>query len=159
MTMPDAPLTTVEKAAFLIGVDLFREVPSDALADLATRVEATSHEPGEVVLEPDAADARLLVVIEGRLQVMRDGTHVCDLGSGDAVGLLAILGLPHRDTVVATQRCRCLAIAPDDYMDALADNPAFALSNLRALGRRLQQAEADVSASPLPESRPAGGTR
>lgn len=153
-------MTTVEKAAFLVEVDLFRDVPSDALAELASRVEEVAHAEGEVLVDGDATEARLLVVLEGTVRMMREGRAVRDLGRGDAVGLLAVLGVAQEETVVAIGPCRTLAIPPEEYLDALADHPAFALSNLRALGRRLQRAEADLSA---PQAKApaadAGGTR
>lgn len=142
------PLTTVEKAALLIEVDLFQEVPSDALAELATRMEETSHAPGEVLLEPDAADARLCVIVEGRVRVQRGDDAVADLSRGAAFGLLAALGLAHQDTVTAAEPCRLLSVAPEEYVDALADSSAFALANLRALGRRLQACEGVLSSPP-----------
>jgi len=152
-------MTTVEKAAFLVEVDVFRDVPSDALAELATRVEEGTHDDGEVLIDSDAAEARLLVVLEGAVRVSRAGQTVADLGRGDAVGLLAVLGVPQEERVVALGACRTLAIPPEDYLDALADHPAFALSNLRALGRRLQRAEAELSARRSSSPSAGDGTR
>ena len=131
------PLTTVEKAALLTEVDLFREAPSDGLAELAARMEESWHAPGDVLLEPGAADARLCVIIAGACRVTRGDDVIGEIGRGEAFGVLAALGLEHDETVTATAACRSLSIAPDDYLDVLADSPAFALSNLRALGRRL----------------------
>lgn len=141
-------MTTVEKAAFLVEVDLFRDVPSEALAELASRVEEVAHAEGEVLVDGEATEARLLVLLDGTARVMREGHAVRDLGRHDAVGLLAVLGVAQDDTVVAVGPCRTLVIPPEEYLDALADHPAFALSNLRALGRRLQRAEAALSARP-----------
>lgn len=146
----ETSMTTVEKAAFLVEVDLFRDVPSDALAELASRVEEVAHVEGEVLVDGEATEARLLVVLDGTIRVLREGQTVRDLGRGDAVGLLAVLGVPQEETVVAAGPCRTLAIPPEEYLDALADHPAFALSNLRALARRLQRAEADLSAQRPP---------
>lgn len=155
-----APMTTVEKAAFLVEVDLFRDVPSDALAELASRVEEVAHAEGEVLVDGDATEARLLVVLDGTVRVLRDGQAIRDLGRGDAVGLLAVLGVAQEERVVAVGPCRTLAIPPEEYLDALADHPAFALSNLRALGRRLQRAETDLSARrPPAPAAAADGTR
>ncbi len=144
----DELLTTVEKAALLTEVDLFQEVPSDALAELAARMDETSHEPGEVLLEPGSADARLWIIVEGTAQVQHDDGRVGELVRGSAFGLLAVLGLDQQDTVTVTAPCRMLSVAPDEYLDALADSTAFALANLRALGRRVQACEARVSATP-----------
>ena len=43
---PQTPLTTVEKAAFLTEVDLFRDVPSDTLAELAATAHAAEQRHG-----------------------------------------------------------------------------------------------------------------
>lgn len=135
------PLTTVEKAAFLIEVDLFRDVPSEALAELAARMDEGTHAPGDVLLEPDSADVRLWVVLAGRLRQAQADQLPGELGRADAFGLLATLGLPQETTVTALDACRTLSIAPDEYLDVLADSAAFALANLRALGRRLRECE------------------
>ena len=142
------PLTTVEKAAFLTEVDLFREVPSDTLAELAARMEDGSHEPGEVLLEPDTPDVRLWVVLSGRIRVARGEEALRDLGRGDAFGLLASLGLPQLETLTVAEPCRTLSVAPDEYLDAIADSTAFAIANLRALGRRVRAREQRLTPSP-----------
>lgn len=138
------PLTTVEKAAFLIEVDLFRDVPSEALAELAGRMDEGTHAPGDVLLEPDTPDVRLWVVLAGRMRQAQAGQPPSELGRADAFGLLASLGLPQEATVTALEQCRTLSIAPDEYLDVLADSAAFALANLRALGHRLRECERSV---------------
>jgi CRP-like cAMP-binding protein len=150
---PQTPLTTVEKAAFLTEVDLFRDVPSDALAELAMRMEDGWHEPGDVLLEPDMPDVRFWVVLSGTLRVTRLDASCADIGRGDAFGLLASLGLPQLETITAAEPCRTLSVAPDEYLDAIADSTAFAIANLRALGRRVRACEQDLRppASPPPD--------
>ena len=147
------PLTTVEKAAFLTEVDLFRDVPSDTLAELAARMEDGWHEPGDVLLEPDMPDVRLWVVLSGTLRVTRPDASRPDIGRGEAFGLLASLGLPQLETITVAERCRTLSVAPDEYLDCIADSTAFAIANLRALGRRVRACEQDLrpSSSPPPD--------
>jgi CRP-like cAMP-binding protein len=150
----DTPLTTVEKAALLIEVDLFQEVPSDALAELATLMDESSHEPGDVLHDPEAPDARLSVVVDGQVRLHRGGTVTGEIGRGGAFGLMAVLGLGDGETATAVQACRVLSIASDDYVEALADSTALAVANLRALARRLHEQELGVSG---PDARGAAG--
>ena len=154
----DAPalLTTVEKAAFLIEVDLFRDVPSEALAELAARMDEGTHAAGDVLLEPDSPDVRLWVVLEGRLRQVQVDQSLDELGRADAFGLLALLGLPQDATVTALEPCRTLSIAPDEYLDVLVDSAAFALANLRGLGRRLRECERALR-PPAAAAAPDGG--
>lgn len=135
-------LTTVEKAALLLEVELFRDVPSDALAELASRMEESAHSSGDVLLEPGAPDVRLWVIVAGRVRVVRDTDVIAEQGPGASVGLLALLGVAEDESVIAIDACRTLSVTPEDYLDALADSPAFALANLRMLGRRLRACEA-----------------
>ena len=154
VTMNDqTPLTTVEKAALLIEVDLFREVPSDSLAELAARMEEGWHAAGDVLLEPDSPDVRLWVLLSGRIRVDRGDERLPSLERGAALGLLASLGLPQLETYTAEQPCRTLSVTPDEYLDAIADSTAFAIANLRALGRGLQAREASTT---RPEADPTG---
>ena len=150
----DTPLTTVEKAALLIEVDLFQEVPSDALAELATLMDESSHEPGDVLHDPQAPDARLSVVVDGRVRLARAGAVVGEIGRGGAFGLLAALGVGDGETATAVRACRILSIASEDYVEALADSTALAVANLRALARRLHDRNFGVSG---PGARHAGG--
>jgi CRP-like cAMP-binding protein len=141
----DTTLTTVEKAALLIEVDLFQEVPSDALAELATLMDESSHESGDVLHDPQSPDARLSVVVDGQVRLQRAGTVIGEIGRGGAFGLLAALGVGDGETATAIQACRILSIASEDYVEALADSTALAVANLRALARRLYEREQDVS--------------
>ncbi len=136
-----APLTTVEKAASLVEVDLFKDVPSELLSELAARMEEEWHQPGDVLLEPDSEDVRLWVLVSGSVAVDLGGQTLPALTRGDAFGLLASLGLPQQSTYTAVEACRTLSVAPEEYLDAIADSAAFAIANLRALGRRLQKRE------------------
>ncbi|HTV01609.1 MAG TPA: Crp/Fnr family transcriptional regulator [Luteitalea sp.] len=138
-------LTTVEKAALLIEVDLFQEVPSDVLAELAAQMEETAHQSGDVLNEPDSADPRLYVVIEGDLRLTRGSTTLGRLERGGAFGLLAVLGIGQGETATALSACRLLSISPEEYLDALADSTALAIANLRTLGRRLQELDRQLS--------------
>jgi CRP-like cAMP-binding protein len=126
-------------------VDLFQEVPSDALAELATLMDESSHESGDVLHDPQSPDARLSVVVDGQVRLQRAGTVIAEIGRGGAFGLLAALGVGDGETATAVQACRILSIASEDYVEALADSTALAVANLRALARRLREHEQSVS--------------
>ena len=147
MDAANPAMTTVEKAALLIEVDLFREVPSDALAELAARMDETAHPSGEILLEPGTPDPRVWVIVEGQVEIRRGTSAAGVLSRGNAFGLWAALGLDQQETVLASGPCRMLSVAPEEYLDAMADSPAFAVSTLRALGRRLQASESVIGPS------------
>jgi CRP-like cAMP-binding protein len=151
-------LTTVEKAALLIEVDLFQEVPSDVLAELAAQMEETAHEAGDVLNEPDAPDPRLYVVVDGDVRLARGSAVLGEQGRGSAFGLLAVLGVGSGETGTTLKPSRLLSIAPEDYLDALTGSTALAIANLRALGRRLQEVDRQVSEPAAPRAG-ADGTR
>lgn len=139
------PLTTVEKASLLIEVDLFQEVPSDVLAELAAQMEETTHETGDVLNEPDGADPRLYVVVDGDVRLARGEAVLGQRGRGTAFGLLAVLGVGLGETGTTVTPSRLLSIAPEDYLDALTGSTALAIANLRALGRRVQELDRQIN--------------
>ncbi|MCL2768730.1 MAG: ATP-binding protein [Solirubrobacterales bacterium] len=71
--------------ADLRAVDLFDDVPDDALAEWAAAARARSAERGEVVLEAGSSSQGLLCLLEGTLQIFsRNGDRLEPVGNSSA---------------------------------------------------------------------------
>jgi CRP-like cAMP-binding protein len=95
----------------LKSVDLFAEVPEEALAKIApfTKVDEFAADR-EVVKEGGFAND-FYVITEGTAKVERDGEHLADLGPGDVFGEQALLEKQQRSaTVTATDTLRVIKI-------------------------------------------------
>ena len=86
----------------LAATDLLADLPSEAIRDLADRVDVRPLAPGTVLCrEGDEGDSAHLVV-SGRLQADAGGRVVGEIGRGELVGEVSLLtGKPRSATVTA----------------------------------------------------------
>ena len=95
-----------------------------ALSRGAVTVEAP---PGQVLFDEGSEGHEIVVVLRGSVDVLRDGTRLATLGSGDAVGEAALLTQEYRNArVVAHTRVEILCIGESEITAAMAKSPAFA---------------------------------
>lgn len=131
-------VTDPGRIARLRSVPLFSGLSDDGL----TRVlaAASTHEvpAGHVLIQPDQEGAGLFVVEEGTVAVERPAGRR-ELGPGEFVGELALLyeGAGHAVRVQAATPVRVLALAREDVIALVEQEPQVALAMLRVLARRL----------------------
>ncbi len=127
----------------LRGIPLFSELSGTALAEVARTAKEVAFEPGQLLIEPNQKGTGLFVIEEGTVNVdaRRRKTK---LGAGDFVGELALLNSTSQRTarVRAETPVRCFAIERRDFARLLEQNPRIALTMLRTLAERLEQATA-----------------
>ena len=77
----------------------------------------------EIIRQGEAGDAFYLVV-DGAVEVIRDGVHVDDMGAGASFGEVALIsGEPRNATVRATQDCRAYRLDSAAFLSAVTGNP------------------------------------
>lgn len=118
----------------------------ERLATASTEIEADG---GQVLALFDSAPTGAFVVLEGSVAVELRSRTV-ELGPGDVVGELALLvpGAGRVARVRAATRTRCLAVPRDEFLALVESEPAFALTLLHELARRLVDVHAS-SESPV----------
>jgi NTE family protein len=137
--------------------EFFRHVP--LFADLSDEQRARVLAAAEMVVVPaggwlfregDAGDA-LFIVRHGRLEVVRDDVVIRVLGSGAALGELALLTEGDRSASVRARReTEVLRVGRQQFADLLSGDPAFAVALTRTLGAQLQRTA--VAAAPASRS-------
>lgn len=92
---------------------------------------------GETLLEQDTRTGRLFVLIEGKVEVIKNGDVVAwSSQPGDILGdISALLDLPHTTTVRAVRDCRFYVV--ENARGFLEQNPAFCAHLCELLARRL----------------------
>ncbi len=105
---------------------------------LAT-LPVSTYLPGEIVLAAGSTTERLLVLRQGTVEVVRDGTQIAKISEPGAVfgELSALLDKPHTADVRALERSE-FSVA--DTSALLADDPAATLYIAAILARRLDAA-------------------
>ncbi len=92
-------------------VELFAEVPEDALAKIAPFTEVDEFAEGREVLKEGGFANDFYVITDGTAKVEREGEHLADLGPGDVFGEQALLEKQQRSaTVTATGTLRVIKI-------------------------------------------------
>jgi CRP-like cAMP-binding protein len=107
----------------------------DSLATLPVSV----FEPGETVLVAGSTTGRLMVLRQGAVSVIRDGTQIARVSDPGAVfGELAmLLGIPHTADVRALERSE---FSTADAATLLSENPTALLYVATTLAQRLDGA-------------------
>lgn len=126
----------------LSAVPLFRGLPESAMEAVAGLASEAHFADGETVTrEGDEGDA-FFVVVDGRLDVSRNGMTLRELGPGDFVGEIALIdGRPRSATVTASGPVKSLVIRRPAFMELMDRYGAVRLGVLMALTERVRSDE------------------
>jgi len=131
-------------SSFFPGTKTF---PTDAvcasLEKMAPNLQALQKLPvekiaaGECVIEQGTRTGRLFILIEGKVEIVKDGKTVAASGqAGDIFGdISALLDVPHTTSVRAVSDCSFHIV--DDPRLFLEENPAVCVHLCELLARRL----------------------
>src|SRR5262245_9229526 len=127
-TVPET-MTLIEKTVFLKSVEVFAGVPSEALAQVAARATETHCNHGSVLFRKGDEDQGAFIVVEGLLELSREGMVVRKLRPGMAHGELFLGGgETHHYTATCLEDTHLLNLRSADVIDALLEYPEFGLA-------------------------------
>ena len=99
---------------------------------------------GRTVARQGEWASEFFVIVDGQVEVTRDGQHVRDLGPGDFFGELALLAkIPRTATVTCTSPCRFLVLGTREFNGLIADYPSIQAAVLHAVAERVAGLEPD----------------
>ena len=131
------------------ALPLFRNVPRSRRAEVASLVDRVTVPAGMVLARQGALAHEFFVIIDGNVDVMRDGRVVAELGPGEFFGEIALVGDPHRTaTVVAASDLDVAVLARREFRTMLARFPDFASTVLSTASRRLVASLREIEAKP-----------
>jgi signal-transduction protein with cAMP-binding, CBS, and nucleotidyltransferase domain len=132
----------LDRMLVLRAVPLFGDLdPEDLQRIAATALERRYLAGEELVREGDVGD-ELIVIVEGRVRVVRadqDGERLLrTYGPGDHIGELAVLrDRPRAATVIADEEVRGLVIGGEALRAILHERPEAAMAMLATLAERI----------------------
>ncbi len=133
------------KVDMLRGVGLFRDVEPDHLARIAERCVEVDFDRGAQIAREGDVGTGFFIILDGMVDVIRNGDPIARLGRGEFFGELSILdGRPRVAQVVAVAPTRCLALASWDLEAILREEPALTLALLRGVAGRLRALTEDA---------------
>ncbi|MCL5743494.1 MAG: cyclic nucleotide-binding domain-containing protein [Acidobacteria bacterium] len=136
--MPE--LNIVEKVISLEGVELLSGLTPEQLARIASVAREKRIPPGKVIFDGSKPMDALYVVIDGSVELSREGEVLVEAGPNHVLGTWALFD-EDAMAVTATTRdeVRLLRISRDDFYDLLADNIEIAASLFSTLVRRFRK--------------------
>ncbi len=110
-----------------------------AILDHCSGGRETSSPVGSQIIREGETTGRLYVLVDGQLEVVKDGTVVANLAEpGSIVGEMSVLlDQPHTATVRAASTTRLYEF--DDAATFLASQPSLAMLVAKTLAQRLYQ--------------------
>lgn len=126
-----------DKIETLAGLELFRDLTTEQLAELSGAAETISLPRFRDLTHQDTKGDLVYVIISGMVQVKRDGRVLAYLQDGDVVGELSVLDATPRTATVTTVTDTELVVIDRRHLGpVLDDNPVVAERLDRVAGPR-----------------------
>ncbi len=137
--MPE--LNIVEKVIALEGVELLQRLSPEQLARIGAIAEEVRVAPGRDVIEAGKPVDALYVIVEGSVELARDGEAVASAKQNDVLGAWALFDESDALPVTAKtlEDTRLLRIARDDFYDLLSDNSEITSAIFSTLVKRFRK--------------------
>jgi CRP-like cAMP-binding protein len=130
------------KIDLLAAVPLFAECSKAELSEVAAIGDELDLPAGAALIREGERGREFLVVVDGTVEVTRDGRTVNELGAGSWVGEIALIAdVPRTATVVATSPVRLLVITDRAFQQLIRKTPSIASKVLQSVGERLHETE------------------
>jgi CRP-like cAMP-binding protein len=122
----------------LTSVPLFSDLSEDELDEVAKAATELRFPAGKVLMRQGQTAHEMFVVVEGTLDVTRDGEHVADIDAGGVAGEIALLTHEHRNSTVATKTdALVLHIDGRRFTAVMDDIPQIAAKLLPVIAARM----------------------
>lgn len=122
----------------LKSIPLFAGLDRHELDVIASAAVELRLPAGRVLMSQGAVAHEMFVVMEGTLEVIRDGEHVADIGAGGFAGEMALLTHAHRHaSVVAKTDVTVLDIEGRSFSFVLEEAPQIAVKMLPIVAGRV----------------------
>jgi CRP/FNR family transcriptional regulator, cyclic AMP receptor protein len=126
----------------LSHVPLFSGCSKKELRVIATLADEIDLRQGKVLTRQGAPGREFFVLLEGTVDVVRDGKQINTLGAGEFFGELALISnIPRTATVTATSPIRTLVVVGRDFRRLLQEDPSIATKVMETMAERLPPEE------------------
>ena len=130
-----------EKADALKDIPLFSSLNNKERMELARHVDELPIKSGTVLTKQGGPGDAFYLIVDGKADVIRNGTKIARLGAGDVVGEMALLdGEPRSATVMMISDGTVLTMHRREFRAVLHDIPGISQKMLVALSLRLREA-------------------
>jgi CRP-like cAMP-binding protein len=136
--MPE--LNIVERVIALEGVDLLSGLTPEQLLRIASIAAEVNYPPERVILQPAAPLDALYVILDGAVEVSRNGQTLHVARQNEVLGAWALLDdAPMPVTAKTVEDTKLLRIRREDFLDLLSDNVAIMACIFSTLAKRFRK--------------------
>jgi len=140
---PISRYLTVDKVVALRNVSLFKAIPHEILAGIATLLTERWAEPGERIFEKGELGDCLYVIESGRVRVQDGDRILCHLEKHQFFGELSLLDAePRSASVSAVERSHLFRLAQSDFYSLISERPDITHAINRVLCQMVRKANA-----------------
>ena len=129
-------------ASRLVAVPLFAGLDNRELETIAESGREVSFEAGKKILQQGERGLAFLLILDGSVEVNKDGRRLAKLGKGQFFGEMTVIDdQPRSADVVATEPTTCFGLTAWSFNAVIGSNPSIAKQIMKELVRRLRQVE------------------
>jgi len=130
------------RADLLAGVWLFEHCSQRELGVLQEAAAEMDLPAGKILTKQGELGRHFMVIVEGQVEVIRDGTQIAMLGPGSFFGEMSLLdGQPRTATATTVEPTRVLMLTTAAFYEVLATMPSVDRKLLAVLAGRLREIE------------------
>lgn len=132
------------KVEALGRVPLFEGLSKKELTELARVTDELTLDTGTVLCKEGSLGHEFFVIVDGTVDVTKEGEQIATRGAGDFIGEIALVTTSRRTaTVTATAPVRCFVLTDRAFRRVLDEN--------RSVERKVMQVLAERLAASLPD--------
>jgi CRP-like cAMP-binding protein len=132
------------KADLLRDVPLFSGCSKKELGKIAAIADEIDLREGKVLTRQGGPGREFFVLLEGSVDVVRDGERINVLGAGDFFGEMGLISQkPRNATITTTSPVRTLVITETNFRRLLRDDPGISMKVLETVAARTPPSDSD----------------
>lgn len=127
------------KTDLLAQVPLFSGCSKRELQEIAALADELDLPEGTVLIKEGERGREFFVIVDGTVDVTKDGRRVTALGGGSWIGEIALVSdVPRTATVTTTSPVRVLVVTDRAFSGLIKRSPSIALKVLASVAERLK---------------------
>ena len=132
-----------KRIPFLYRLQIFAELPEQALQLIASLLEEVSVSAGEAIFEAGSDGDAMFIIERGQVEIIRGGDHVAFLNDGEVLGELSVMdNRPRSADAIAVKDCSLLRLDNQDLYRLLDQHGAIARGLFHTVTQRLRETNA-----------------
>lgn len=132
--------TTIERVIFLQSVELFADIPSEQLAQIAGITDYFTLSKDEVLFEKGDKSQHMFLLIDGSVAITRNNMEDKHFDGPEALGVWGFFDDGDRlMTITCSTECQFLRIEQLDFFDLLEDRVHLSRELLKYFVKRIRK--------------------